>query len=230
MNSASYAKTHNRLVRRYQRYSLYIFWAAAFSIVALIVCCPTTNYDSYKYALDNSTTVSRDGLIGVGFGAMLNIPGTILSIYFKYAPSENIKTYFIVFASFLAVIFSAGMLVIALFARKGKKWAQLTAFIFYAVDLLCIFFYIAPFSANFLTVSDYYIDVVLHIVILVFIILAYLTRLQLVKLKKDQDDLIAKDREVSKDKYTIVSFKTNKSKKDGVDFISTDKTESDNES
>lgn len=212
----SYAKKHNLILRKYRRHSVFGFWSACFSLVALIIYLPSIDLNSLSYQIVNNTIESAPGAFG--FGLFSNFISLFSTIYFYNNLSvENINIGYYGISIAFSILISLFMACTSYFAYKGKKWALITNLSFFSFDFLLLFLFFIPSISHpvqFMNVVNILISVILHAVTIGFLVLAIFDRNQLIKLKKDKDNLMNNSTTDESKVINIISLKKDKSNED----------------
>lgn len=104
MKDTSYAAVHDKLLRQYRRYSLYLCWVSVLSIFSLIL-----------YVL--SYLSPAEDAYHVGLGGTFNIPTLLVLLLIDKIPEYAIMILLFVGNFIFAIAFSF----LGFFARKGKN-------------------------------------------------------------------------------------------------------------
>lgn len=157
----TYARTHDRLLRRYRRYALYIVWAAVLNIVALVI---------------TALSVANGEDSSFGYGALFNYVGLAM-IAIEEAWHPGLALY--ILYSFLISIPGTGLLMWwGLQSYRGNKKSLYFSAVFYGADTLLTVLTFWSYLA-----IDSVLAILVHLIIMTLMLAAIYKRYQLVELQ-----------------------------------------------
>ncbi len=163
MQNLSYSALHDKLLRQYQRYVLYLCWSAVLAIFSLIL-----------YAIE---IYSDNNFIGLG--GTFNIPTFITLMIWDKIPEP--LAIFLIFL--FNAIYGAILSFLGIKARKGKTVYLYSALGLYLADSIGL---LLALLAPKLPSQDIVLSLIVHFAVIVIILLAFYKRKQIIVLAEKQ--------------------------------------------
>ncbi|HBD05842.1 MAG TPA: hypothetical protein DCY93_00330 [Firmicutes bacterium] len=164
MQNLSYSALHDKLLRQYQRYVLYLCWSAVLAIFSLIL-----------YAIEIYTDNNF-----VGLGGTYNIPTFIALLIWDKIPEP--LAIFLIFL--FNAIFGAILSYLGIKARKGKTVYLFSGLGIYIADSFGLL--LALVAPKKLPSQDIVLSLIVHFIVIGIILFAFYKRKQIIVLAEKQ--------------------------------------------